>query len=201
MVDLIMGSVCYNISNLSYTDCCCYLVTKSCLTLLCDPMDCSLLGSSVRFSRHTLPWAWLYPFCEAGMLGHLIRPISQQMLLLLLSRFSRVWLCATPETAAHQAPLSLGFSRQEHWSGLPFPSPMHESEKWSRSVVSDPQQPTPWTAAYQAPPSMRFSRQEYWSGVPLTSPSQQYTFHLIWHSVSAYKVGMEGAGEHRNFCP
>ena len=45
------------------------------------------------------------------------------MLLLLLSRFSRVQLCATPETAAHQAPLSLGFSRQEHWSGLPFPSP------------------------------------------------------------------------------
>ena len=36
----------------------------------------------------------------------------------------------TPETAAHQAPPSLGFSRQEHWSGLPFPSPMHESEKW-----------------------------------------------------------------------
>ena len=58
--------------------------------------------------------------------------------LLLLSRFSRVRLCATPETAAHQAPPSLGFSRQEHWSGLPFPSAMHESEKWkwSRSVVS-----------------------------------------------------------------
>ena len=51
------------------------------------------------------------------------------LLLLLLSRFSCVRLCATPETAAHQAPLSLGFSRQEHWSGLPFPSPMHESEK------------------------------------------------------------------------
>ena len=51
------------------------------------------------------------------------------LLLLLLSRFSRVRLCATPETAAHQAPLSLGFSRQEHWIGLPFPSPMHESEK------------------------------------------------------------------------
>ena len=49
--------------------------------------------------------------------------------LLLLSRFSHVRLCATPETAAHQALLSLGFSRQEHWSGLPFPSPMHESEK------------------------------------------------------------------------
>ena len=34
-----------------------------------------------------------------------------------------------PEVAAHQALPSLGFSRQEHWSGLPFPSPMHESEK------------------------------------------------------------------------
>ena len=66
-----------------------------------------------------------------------------EMLLLLLSHFSRVQLCVTPETAAHQAPPSLGFSRQEHWSGLPFPSPMHESEqwKWSRSVVSDPQRP------------------------------------------------------------
>ena len=51
------------------------------------------------------------------------------VLLLLLSRFSRVRLCATPATADHQAPPYLGFSRQEHWSGLPFPSPMHESEK------------------------------------------------------------------------
>ena len=61
------------------------------------------------------------------------------MLLLLLSCFGRVRLCVTPEMAAHQAHPSLGFSRQEHWSGLPFPSPMHESEKWkwSRSVVSD----------------------------------------------------------------
>ena len=45
------------------------------------------------------------------------------LLLLLLNHFSRVQLCTTPETAAHQAPPSLGFSRQEHWSGLPFPSP------------------------------------------------------------------------------
>ena len=55
--------------------------------------------------------------------------LENPMLLLLLSRFSRVRLCATPQTEAHQAPLSLGFSRQEHWSGLPFPSPVHESEK------------------------------------------------------------------------
>ena len=55
------------------------------------------------------------------------------MLLLLLSHFSRVLLCATPSTAAHQAPLSLGFSRQEHWSGLPFPSPMHERKSESEA--------------------------------------------------------------------
>ena len=63
--------------------------------------------------------------------------------LLLLRHFSRVRLCVTPQTTAHQAPPSLGFSRQEHWSGLPFPSLMHESGKWkwSRSVVSDSSRP------------------------------------------------------------
>ena len=61
------------------------------------------------------------------------------LLLLLLSRFSHVRFCATPWIAAYQAPPSLGFSRQECWSGLPFPFLMHESEKWkwSCSVMSD----------------------------------------------------------------
>ena len=45
------------------------------------------------------------------------------LLLLLLSCFSRVQLCVTPKRAAHQTPLYTGFSRQEYWSGLPFPSP------------------------------------------------------------------------------
>ena len=92
-------------------------------------------------------------------------------LLLLLSRFSCVRLCVTPETAAHQAPPSLGFSRQEHWSGLPFPSPMHQSEKWkwSHSVMSDSQWPH-GLPGYQAPPSTGFARQEDWSGLPLPSP-------------------------------
>ena len=53
---------------------------------------------------------------------------SLLLLLMLLSCFSRVQLLATPWAAAHQAPPSMGFSRQEHWSGLPFPPPMHESE-------------------------------------------------------------------------
>ena len=47
------------------------------------------------------------------------------LLLLLLSCFSCVRLCATKQMAANQAPPSLGFSRQEYWSGLPFHSPMH----------------------------------------------------------------------------
>ena len=57
-------------------------------------------------------------------------------LLLLLSCFSRVRLCATPQTAVHQAPPSLRFSRQEHWSGLPFPSPVYELSfhKYEESV-------------------------------------------------------------------
>ena len=47
------------------------------------------------------------------------------LVLLLLSHFSRVQLCATPQMAAYQSPPSLGFSRQEQWNGLPFPSPKH----------------------------------------------------------------------------
>ena len=43
----------------------------------------------------------------------------------LVSCFSRVWLIVTLSTVAHQAPLSMGFSRQECWSGLPLPSPGH----------------------------------------------------------------------------
>ena len=62
------------------------------------------------------------------------KPLRLQVCYAMLNHFSRVRFCA---------PLSLGFSRQEHWSGLPFPSPMHEGEKWkwSRSIVSDPQRP------------------------------------------------------------
>ena len=72
--------------------------------------------------------------------------------------------------AAHEAPLSLGFSRQEHWNGLPFPSPIDESEKWKWKWSHVWLFVTPWTAAHQAPLPMGFSRQEYWSGLPFPSP-------------------------------
>ena len=81
-------------------------VAQSCPTLS-DPMDCSLPGSSVH-----------------GILkARVLEQVAIMVLLLLPSRFSRVRLLATPWTAAHQAPPSMGLSRQEHWSGVPLPSP------------------------------------------------------------------------------
>ena len=74
-------------------------------------------------------WSYQLSLLLIVNVSFLLFKICAVLLLLLLSRVSRVRLCVTPERAAHQAPPSLGFSRQEHWSGLPFPSPMHESEK------------------------------------------------------------------------
>ena len=53
---------------------------------------------------------------------------NYMLLLLLLSHFSHVRLFATPWTAAYQAPLSMGFARQEYWSGMPSPSPNYTLE-------------------------------------------------------------------------
>ena len=98
-------------------------------------MDCSPPGfSPIEFSRQEY-WSGL-PFLLQGIfptqglnpglphcsqilyrLSHQGRPLSRVKLL------SRVQLLATPWTVAHQAPPSMGFSRQEYWSGLPFPSP------------------------------------------------------------------------------
>ena len=85
-----------------------------------------------------------------------------------MKSLSRVRLLATPWTAAHQASPSMGFSRQESWSGVPLPSPVQllmASYLFSHARPSA----TPWTAAHQASLSMGFSRQEYWNGVPLPS--------------------------------
>ena len=96
------------------------------------------------------------------------------------SRFSRVWLCATPERAAHQAPPSLGFSTQDYWSGLPFPSPRHACllscfSRFRLCVAL-------WTAAHRAPLSTGFSRQKYWNGLPF--PSAEPTPIDFWFHYS-----------------
>ena len=98
-------------------------------------------------------WAWIWTNtrrqCKTEEPGVLQFVSSQRqkglsdiqtlsLLLLLLNYVSHVRLCAIPWTAAHQAPPSLGLSRQEHWSGLPFPSPMHESENESEVLQSCP---------------------------------------------------------------
>ena len=100
---------------------------QSCPTL-CDPIDSSPPGSPVPgiLQARTLEWV------ASSFSNEWKWKVKGKSL-------SLVRLLATPRTAAHQAPPSMGFSRQECWSGVPFPSPMHESEKWkgSRSVVSD----------------------------------------------------------------
>ena len=84
---------------------------QSCPTI-CNPMDSRLPGSSVHgiLQARILEWVAI-SFSNAWKWKVKVKSLS------------RVWLFATPWTVAHQAPLSIGFSRQEYWSGLPFPSP------------------------------------------------------------------------------
>ena len=109
-------------------------------------------------------------------------------------------LLATPWTAAHQAPPSMGLSRQEYWSGVPLSSPfflpkytqfkkgqlfpvlkppglLWESSSFPYSYLESEVAQLCLTlrdrmdsSLHQAPPSMGFSRQEYWSGLPFPSP-------------------------------
>ena len=92
------------------------------------------------------------------------------LLLLLLSHFSPVRLCATPEMAAHQAPPSLGFSGKNTGVGCHLLLQCVKVKSLRLSTLKLHSRvrllATPWTAVYQAPPSMGFSRQGYWSGVP-----------------------------------
>ena len=86
--------------------------TQSCLTLY-DPIDCSPQGSPVPgiLQARTLEWVAI-PFSDAWKWKVKVKSLSHVRLLVI------------PWTAAFQAPLSMGFSRQEYWSGLPLPSPL-----------------------------------------------------------------------------
>ena len=87
---------------------------QSCPTL-CDPIDGSPPGSAVPgiLQARALDWVAI-SFSNAWKWKVKVKSLS------------RVQLLATPWTAASQAPLSMGFSRQEYWSGLPLPSPIHK---------------------------------------------------------------------------
>ena len=97
--------------------CVCVLVTQLCPTL-CDPMDCTPPGSPGHgiLQARTLKWVAI-SFSNANY--------SRSSLVAKLCL-----ILATPQTTAYQAPLSMGFSRQKHWSGLPFPSPSHIGKIW-----------------------------------------------------------------------
>ena len=90
--------------------------------------------------------------------------------------------------AAHQVPPFPGFSRQEYWSGLPFPSPMHACVLSRVSRVQF--YATLWTAAHQAPLSTGVSRQEYRSGLPFPSPVTP-SIHSIHPGEPSPKVPLE----------
>ena len=83
---------------------------QSCPTL-CDPIDGSPPGSPIPgiLQARTLEWV-------------AISSSSAWKWKVKVKSLSRVWLLTTPWTAAHQAPPSMGFSRQEYWSGVPLPS-------------------------------------------------------------------------------
>ena len=85
---------------------------QSCLTL-CNPIDGSPLGCPVPgiLQARTLEWVAIF-FSNAWKWKVKVKSLI------------RVWLLATPWTAAHQAPPSMGFSRQEYWSGVPLPTPL-----------------------------------------------------------------------------
>ena len=86
---------------------------QSCLTL-CDPIDGNPPGSPVPgiLQARTLEWVAI-SFSNAWRWKVKVKSLS------------RIWLFGTPWTAAHQAPPSMGFSRQECWSGVPSPSPIY----------------------------------------------------------------------------
>jgi len=73
--------------------------------------------------------------------------------------------------AAHQAPPSLGFSRQEHWSGLPFPSPIHESEvTQSCPTLHDPMDCSPPGSSVHGIFQARILGATYWLGLTEIHP-------------------------------
>ena len=96
---------------------------QSCLTL-CDPIDSSPPGSPVPgiLQARTLEWVAI-SFSNAWKWKVKVNSLS------------RVWLLATPWTAAYQAPLSMGFSRQECWSRVPLPSPSITASRYLWGTV------------------------------------------------------------------
>ena len=137
---------------------------QSCPTL-CDPIDSSPPGFPIPgiLQARTLEWVAI-SFSNAWKWNVKVKSLS------------RVWLFTTGWTAAYQAPPSMGFSRQEYWSGVPLPSliqPWHTPFPiWNQSVVLCP------VLTVASWPAYRFlKRQVRWPGIPISFR----IFHsLLW---------------------
>ena len=126
---------------------------QSCLTL-CDAIDGSLPGSPISgiLQARTLEWVAI-SFSNAWKWKVKVKSLSP------------VWPSATPWTAGYQAPLSMGFSRQEYWSGVPLPSP----RKWYR-----------WSYLQNRYSGLQFKALSSKVGDPGWSLVRELRFHMPW---------------------
>ena len=112
------------------------------------------------------------------------------VLLLLLSRFSRVWLCATPRRQPTRLPHPWDSPGKNTGVGCHFLLQCVKLKSESEVAQLCPTLATQWTAAYQAPPSMGFSRQEYWSGMPSPSPICCALYFYYFHQLYLRSSGL-----------
>ena len=136
---------------------------------------------------------------KALLPGHLELIGTLLLLLLLLSRFSRVWLCDPIDGSPPGFPIpGILQARTLEWAAISFSN----AWKWKVKVKSPScvrLLATPWIAAYQAPPSMGFSKQEYWSGVPLPSLIHREEYHvkMMSETVVMQLLAKEWQGSHK----
>ena len=161
------------------------------LQTLCDPVDGSPPGCSIPeiLQARTLEWAAI-SFSNAWKWKVKVKLLS------------RVWLFATPWTAAYQAPPSMGFSRQEYWSGLPCPSPkkaecwrINAYELWCwRRVLR-----VLWTARRSNQSILKEISSEYSLEGLMLKLNLQYFVYLMWRteSVKTLMLGEIEGGRRR----
>ena len=121
---------------------------QSCPTL-CDPIDGSPPGSPVPgiLQARTLEWV-------------AISFSNEWKWTVKVKSLSRVWLLVTPWTVAHQVPPSMGFSRQEYWSGVPLPSPVVDEK--SQMIGKDPDAGKDWRQEVKATTKDDMDRWHHW---------------------------------------
>ena len=139
------------------------------------------------------PWLWnhLYPYLSQKYITSSVFIFGFQYPKMNATTAKSLQSCLTLCNPIEGS--SLGFSREEYWSELPFPSPIHENEKWkwSHSVVSDPQRP------HGLQPTRLFCPWDfpgkYWSGVPLPSArsmNNNLLYMYIWISLDYLSPNM-----------